>query len=717
MIFAMVAKSLTYLHLKWQEWFGISVLFLTLAIGKASAGTVIGCIMIFIAFHLFLVPNNSGKYLFSPYHFLAAAPFTLMFYSTIRDFQIRILCCLFVAILSAIPNYQLRNMPIKKSFWQKKWAIAVISLIIFSSLSSWFYFQEIHLSGDEPHYLIIAQSLIQDQDIDLANNFANRDYSWYMPVTIQPHVSIINHRQVPFHMPGLSIFLIPFILLYQAFFSFCPPQLYFRLAMGIINIVFAVTLFFQLKKIHDSIWLLPFWILAILLFPIGIHAIHLYPELPAATCLMLAFHFSKKHSPNFLLSGLFLSIIPWFHLKYISALVVMMFFLIKPLLQKPMFKKWLHFFCFPMISLFSLLLYSAINYGSWLPTAIFPKENYLDISLLHRLKTLLAYFFDQRDGLLCYAPFLFLFFFTLKTKFKHKTLLMSVFFSYILTHAWTTTRGAYSPAGRPLIFVAWIMIALIYQYYFSGQFSVFPNYAKLLTAFSFFVFFWILYHPLFVYQPVFAHTKEFGSALFLFLGNALLPLAGFLPSFLSPFNVYHAANYIWLIGWLGILIYYYRRKGKVVLPIENSKICRFGLWALFALLFSLFCLFPHLYPNQLKKYRLSQLEIMNSSGNVSFNSQTSQFTVKNGFTYDFYIRYPQTPQNISIHLPQAAETPWKLINGKNKISASANIPQTYSISSKQCFSFKMGNTQLIPISINLGQLEKHQYTSFSISSH
>ena len=30
-------------------------------------------------------------------------------------------------------------------------------------------------SGDEPHYLMMAQSIIADHDLDLANNYANDD--------------------------------------------------------------------------------------------------------------------------------------------------------------------------------------------------------------------------------------------------------------------------------------------------------------------------------------------------------------------------------------------------------------------------------------------------------------------------------------------------------------------------------------------------------------
>jgi hypothetical protein len=33
--------------------------------------------------------------------------------------------------------------------------------------------------------------------------------------------------------------------------------------------------------------------------------------------------------------------------------------------------------------------------------------------------------------------------------------------SYVFFHAFTTVRGAYAPAGRPLIFITWIFIIFI----------------------------------------------------------------------------------------------------------------------------------------------------------------------------------------------------------------------------------------------------------------
>ena len=40
--------------------------------------------------------------------------------------------------------------------------------------------------GDEPHYLIITQSLLYDGDLKIENNHARRDYAPYFEGTLQP---------------------------------------------------------------------------------------------------------------------------------------------------------------------------------------------------------------------------------------------------------------------------------------------------------------------------------------------------------------------------------------------------------------------------------------------------------------------------------------------------------------------------------------------------
>jgi hypothetical protein len=63
--------------------------------------------------------------------------------------------------------------------------------------------------GDEPHYLVMAQSLLSDGDLDLTDEFAGREYAGFAG-TRQPHTSPrAAGRIYSIHTPGLPALLLP----------------------------------------------------------------------------------------------------------------------------------------------------------------------------------------------------------------------------------------------------------------------------------------------------------------------------------------------------------------------------------------------------------------------------------------------------------------------------------------------------------------------------
>ncbi|HUF22713.1 MAG TPA: hypothetical protein VMN81_01205 [Vicinamibacterales bacterium] len=65
--------------------------------------------------------------------------------------------------------------------------------------------------GDEPHYLIITQSLMQDGDLRIENNHAQRDYAQYAAGELEPQYLVRgqNGAIYPIHAPGLPALVIP----------------------------------------------------------------------------------------------------------------------------------------------------------------------------------------------------------------------------------------------------------------------------------------------------------------------------------------------------------------------------------------------------------------------------------------------------------------------------------------------------------------------------
>ena len=67
------------------------------------------------------------------------------------------------------------------------WFTAFIIFALAAGVLSW---QGIHLSGDEPHYIMITQSLVEDGDFDLKNNMEEKTYFRYLPVELRFAVAL-----------------------------------------------------------------------------------------------------------------------------------------------------------------------------------------------------------------------------------------------------------------------------------------------------------------------------------------------------------------------------------------------------------------------------------------------------------------------------------------------------------------------------------------------
>ena len=64
--------------------------------------------------------------------------------------------------------------------------------------------------GDEPHYLIMAVSLIEDRDLRLKNNYDIECVAVEIYGCVAPHAFQFAHAWVPYHQAGLSFLIAPF---------------------------------------------------------------------------------------------------------------------------------------------------------------------------------------------------------------------------------------------------------------------------------------------------------------------------------------------------------------------------------------------------------------------------------------------------------------------------------------------------------------------------
>jgi hypothetical protein len=177
------------------------------------------------------------------------------------------------------------------------------------------YVERLTASGDEPHYLLMAQSLWKEHDLDLRDNVRRGDYREYFPGTLEPHWGAprSDGRPFPAHSPGLPVLLAPVYALGGR--PACVVLFALLLAaLGQETAALARTL------TRDEGAALTAWA-AVVGPPAFAYSFHLYTELPSALAGVVALRLLVG-SPGALGAGIAAvaaASLPWLHLKMIPA--------------------------------------------------------------------------------------------------------------------------------------------------------------------------------------------------------------------------------------------------------------------------------------------------------------------------------------------------------------------------------------------------------------
>lgn len=644
-----------------------------------------------------------------PYLFMLLSPLLLRHYSSLADFRLRAAGFVMLAYILAIARHWPGFRLPRPRLWTAPGQAWLASLLVLAAAACLLQARGIQLSGDEPHYVMMAQSLVEDGDLDLANNHRDKTYFSYLPVEIRFHGAVIGGKFRSFHLPGLSFLLLPFFWLFRPLAAVVPAPLYFRLAAALINSLFALALFLALERAlpeKSGRRLFPFLLFT---FPLVFHGVHLFPELPAATLTVFAYLLARdRNRPA--AAGLLLGAVPWLHLKYgVAVLAMALFIAWRAWRDGRPGRRWLQrlgpFAAGLAAGPLLLALYSRSLYGSWNPAAISPEKNFLAIPLHFRIETLLSFFLDQRDGLLVYAPVLLLallaFQRRVRSRMRDFPLLAAVFLSYVLLHAFTTVRGAYSPAARPLVYVLWVLAVFLAAWRESAAPGIERGAFRLLAGLTAFSTFWLFYYPLFLYQPVTRQVSERASSLLLFWGSEALPLSRFFPSFLKIGNAGHAANWAWLaLLALGAALAWRR----VWLRPAFAAAARMLFPAAAAALLLAHSFYPHV-----------QLQTRYSAGGVSFYCNSKNFSrrpdldgfkILAGQDYDLFIDLAgSAAAQVTLDLRNDQGASLRVRNGRRTLLAAGRARESaLAVNLSQAAAFRLGKRRLVHLGLESGPI-------------
>ena len=433
----------------------------------------------------------------------------------------------------------------------------------------------VKLVGDEPHYLVIAQSIVRDFDLNVFNQYYRNQFGDFIEVEKLPVHGTFGKgekRIFSYHLPGLAFTLAPFLLLKLPFHVL---YILIRSYLGIFASLLAVLIYFFLLRVLDRPNI-AFQVCSAFTFsaPVFFYSFHIFPEIQATLMLLGALYLllfpGARANRSVLLAGLLLGLLLFWGVKYALFVYLYVAGFSVYFVRKRLFRRTLLLILLPILCQLLLSYYLFSSYGSISPNAVYfgmmnnEQNRELVDTLLRkitpgmRLETLLDYFFDQRDGLLPYAPF---YFFALPglvlafrrfRNYRNHLLIITPGILFILYHAFSTVRAGYCPQGRYLVPASWALMILAMIFYLETPnlwlkrlFLFSPLYSLLVIVYQ-------VIEPATLYQPTTHDALIRPGLMFQQWSNLQINLPSLLPSYIKIDNSGYLPNIIFLgLAFLG----------------------------------------------------------------------------------------------------------------------------------------------------------------------
>jgi hypothetical protein len=194
--------------------------------------------------------------------------------------------------------------------------LALLGLVLFAGYAATLgidAFGDSDYGGDEPHYLLAAESIVADGDVDLANQYAERAYAGWYPYALDPHGRPTAGRLHENHGVGFPLLIAP---AYAA--GGARGVEVFLAAVAALALVLAALL---ARRLVPEPWATGGVLLAGLSPPALAYGATVYPELTAGALLvgavLCALKVRERARMRYAFGGaLLLAVLPWLGTKY-----------------------------------------------------------------------------------------------------------------------------------------------------------------------------------------------------------------------------------------------------------------------------------------------------------------------------------------------------------------------------------------------------------------
>lgn len=283
-------------------------------------------------------------------------------------------------------------------------ALWLLLFAVYASTLGLDAFDNSDYAGDEPHYLLAAQSIVEDGNLDVKDDYAVRSYAAFYPYGLEPQGLETEGRLHEPHGVGLALLVAPAyaiagetgVEIFLAALAALALALAYRLAV----------------RLAPDPWALGATLAVGVSAPFVAHGTAVYPELPAAAALagaaLLALRLDDRVSRRaafgcFVLLGS----VPWLGVKFVPAAVVIGAFAVRSLFRAR--RRTLGVGSVEL-ALFSLALFVGISEGFFGGPTPYSAEAGVatgagsPLEYAERAYRLVALFVDRDVGLLRWAP-------------------------------------------------------------------------------------------------------------------------------------------------------------------------------------------------------------------------------------------------------------------------------------------------------------------------
>jgi hypothetical protein len=308
-----------------------------------------------------------------------------------------------VAIGLAAPFASRLTHPALVDARRAPWIVAAV--VASASLAGAWTLRGILPEGDEPHYLVISQSLLLDRDLRIENNHQRGDYTEYRDVELKPdYLQRGSDGQIySIHAPGVSVAVAPAFAI-----AGWPGAVATVIALAAATAALIWLTAWRLTGSAGAAWVAAaaFSLTA----PGYFHAFTIFPDGPGALLVAVGLWALVQLERGRALSlarlagaGAALALLPWLHTRFsLIAGTLGMVLVVRLAARSDRVRAWSAFAAVPVVSALAWFAFFWLIWGTPNPAAPYGRDT--QSALAHLQPSLPGLLADQQFGLIPNAP-------------------------------------------------------------------------------------------------------------------------------------------------------------------------------------------------------------------------------------------------------------------------------------------------------------------------